>query len=160
MKLVYVSLVVVIIFIVGVFTFSNYLDFNTNTDNDTKSTEIEEETPNVDEVDEDLILVTNPEPNTVVDNPITITGEARGYWFFEASFPIVVTDWKGLIIGEGYATADSDWMTEDYVPFTATVSYDLPADTPYMRGYLILMKDNPSGLPEHDAAIDIPILFE
>lgn len=160
MKLVYVSLVVVIIFIVGVFTFSNYLDFNTNTDNDTKSTEIEEETPNVDEVDEDLVLVTNPEPNTVVDNPITITGEARGYWFFEASFPIVVTDWKGLIIGEGYATADSDWMTEDYVPFTATVSYDLPADTPYMRGYLILMKDNPSGLPEHDAAIDIPILFE
>ncbi len=51
-------------------------------------------------------------------------------------------------------------MTEDFVPFTGTISYDLPADTPYLRGAIIFKKDNPSGLPEHDDAIEIPIQFE
>lgn len=108
----------------------------------------------------DLIRVDSPAPNAIVRNPITVHGTARGYWFFEASFPIVVVDWDGRIIGEGYATAAEDWMTEDFVPFTGTVEYDLPADTPYMRGAIIFKKDNPSGLPENDAAIEIPIVFE
>jgi hypothetical protein len=107
-----------------------------------------------------VINVTSPQPSATVTNPITVSGQARGTWFFEASFPLVVTDWDGRIIGEGFATADGDWMTEDFVPFMGTISYDLPADTPYKRGTLIFKKDNPSGLPEHDDALEIPILFE
>lgn len=108
----------------------------------------------------ELIRVDSPSVNQVIKNPITVTGEARGYWFFEASFPIDVVDWDGRIIGSGLATANGDWMTEDFVSFTGTVSYDLPSDTPYLRGAIILKKDNPSGLPEHDDAIEIPIQFE
>lgn len=108
----------------------------------------------------DLIRIDNPRPNEVITSPVTITGEARGYWFFEASFPIVVVDWDGVIIGQGYATAAEPWMTEDFVPFTATVTFRVPKDTPYKRGTLILKKDNPSGLPEHDDALEIPVRFE
>jgi len=108
----------------------------------------------------DLIRVFSPQTNATVTNPIIINGEARGYWFFEASFPIYVVDWNGLIIGEGYAEAKGDWMTEEFVPFRAVVQYDLPSDTPYKRGALILKKDNPSGLPEYDDALEMPILFE
>jgi len=108
----------------------------------------------------DLIVVTMPNAGAAVTNPIKIAGQARGTWFFEASFPLIVTNWDGLIIGQGYATADGDWMTEEFVPFTGAVSYDLPEDTPYKRGALIFRKDNPSGLPENDDALEIPILFE
>lgn len=108
----------------------------------------------------DLIVVENPSTNAPVGSPLTITGKARGYWYFEASFPIVVVDWDGRIIGEGYATAQDDWMTEEFVPFEGTIEFDLPEDTPYKRGAIIFQKSNASGLPEHDDALEIPVHFE
>jgi len=107
----------------------------------------------------DLIRLSYPRPGDVIGSPLVVTGEARGYWFFEASFPVLVTDWDGKIIGEGYATAEGDWMVEDFVPFTAEVTFKKP-DLYLDRGTLILKKDNPSGLPEHDDALEIPISFE
>ncbi len=106
----------------------------------------------------DLITLVTPTPYVRIDSPLTITGMARGYWFFEASFPIVLTDWDGLIVAEGYATANGEWMTEDFVPFTATLTFTKPAFDE--RGTLILKKDNPSGLPENDNALEIPIRFQ
>jgi len=112
-------------------------------------------------VKNDKIFVTIPIPNSIVTNPIVIKGEARGNWFFEASFPIIIVDWDGLIVGEGIATAESEWMTTDFVPFLAEIQYTLATSSLYStRGAIILKKDNPSGLPENDEAIEIPILFE
>ena len=108
----------------------------------------------------DLIIIDTPKANQEVTSPITVTGKARGNWFFEASFPITVVNWDGLIIGEGIATADGEWMTTEFVPFTAHISYVLATGTPYNRGAIILKKDNPSGLPENDDAREIPILFK
>ncbi|HMP67474.1 MAG TPA: Gmad2 immunoglobulin-like domain-containing protein [Candidatus Paceibacterota bacterium] len=110
----------------------------------------------------DLIILESPRPNTAIKSPVTITGMARGYWFFEASFPITIVDWDGLIIGEGYATADGEWMTTDFVPFSATVDFDKSQIRGQysMNGSLILQKDNPSGLPEHDDALEVPIVFQ
>lgn len=105
----------------------------------------------------DLITVTSPLPESKVGNPIEIKGTARGFWFFEASAPVVVVNWDGLIIGEGYITAQGDWMTEDFVPFSGTISYTLPADSYSTRGSLIIKKDNPSGLPENDKALEYPV---
>ncbi|PIR37978.1 MAG: hypothetical protein COV34_02730 [Candidatus Zambryskibacteria bacterium CG10_big_fil_rev_8_21_14_0_10_42_12] len=106
-----------------------------------------------------LIRLESPRPGGVVTSPLTITGEARGYWFFEASFPVYVVNWDGLIIGEGIATAQDEWMTEDFVPFVAEITFEKPTLYPE-RGALILQKDNPSGLPEHDDALEVPIRFE
>lgn len=111
----------------------------------------------------DLIRVTAPEPQETISQPLTITGEARGYWFFEGDFPVILTDWDGRIIAEHYATANGDWMTEEFVPFSATVEYENPyeAGSPdFMRqGTLILKRDNPSGLPENDDALEFPVRF-
>ncbi|KKW44760.1 MAG: hypothetical protein UY95_C0018G0005 [Parcubacteria group bacterium GW2011_GWA2_56_7] len=104
-----------------------------------------------------LIRLTNPRPNERISSPLLITGEARGYWFFEATFPVVLTNWDGLIIAQGYATALDEWMTEDFVPFSATLDFD--PNQVYPRGALILQKSNPSGLPEHDDAFEIPIFL-
>jgi hypothetical protein len=107
----------------------------------------------------DLIRVTSPTANSSVASPVAIMGTARGMWFFEGSFPISIVNWDGLIIGEGVATAQGEWMTEDFVPFTASITYTIDPQTPYNRGALILKKDNPSNLPENDDAIEIPVLF-
>lgn len=106
-----------------------------------------------------LIRITSPRPNQTVKSPLTIKGEARGFWFFEASFPISITDWDGKIIGEGYATAKGEWMTTEFVPFEAVLKFTPEKQTYSNRGTLILRKDNASGLPEHDDALEIPVII-
>lgn len=105
---------------------------------------------------QDLIRVDQPRPNTVIASPVTIRGEARGSWFFEASFPVQIIDENGVVIAEHYATAGGDWMTTDFVPFEATVTFAKPAS---IRGELVLKKDNPSDLRELDDELRIPIAF-
>ena len=105
-----------------------------------------------------LIRLESPKPNDLIKSPLIVKGEARGYWFFEASFPVMLTNWDGLIIAEGIAQAKREWMTEDFVPFEVTLDFIKPDYG--KRGTLILKKDNPSGLPEHDNALEIPINFE
>lgn len=109
---------------------------------------------------QDLIRISSPRPNDTIKSPVTITGEARGYWFFEASFPVFVVDWDGRIIGQGIATAKSEWMVTDFVPFEANITFDVDPNIYSRKGSLILKKDNPSGLPEHDDALEIPVVFE
>lgn len=92
-----------------------------------------------------------------ISSPLIITGEAKGTWFFEGSAPVVLTDWDGLIIAEGYITAKEDWMTEDFVSFEGTIEFEVPEYGD--RGSLILRKDNPSGLPEYDDYLEISIIF-
>lgn len=88
--------------------------------------------------------------------PIKVTGEAKGNYYFEASFPIKLTDTNGKVLGQGIAKAQGDWMTENFVPFVADFSFS-PATT--TEGVLILQRDNPSGMPENDASYSIPVLF-
>lgn len=108
--------------------------------------------------EDDLIKVSYPSADEKISSPLVVKGEARGTYFFEASFPVVLTDWDGLIIAEGIAQAQSEWMTEDFVPFVANLEFKRPDFGD--RGFLILKKDNPSGLPEHDFAKEIPIYFK
>jgi hypothetical protein len=111
--------------------------------------------------DTGVIRLVSPRPNEVVRSPLAIRGEARGNWFFEASFPVTLTNWDGLIIADGIATARGEWMTTDYVPFEAVLDFERPEDIGDFsrRGSLILQKDNPSGLPENDDALEITIFF-
>lgn len=104
----------------------------------------------------DLIVVASPLPNAVVSSPLTVTGEARGNWYFEASFPVKLIDGNGNELAVTFAQAQGDWMTTDFVPFSVTLTFD-PPSTP--TGALILEKDNPSGLPENDAFITVPVQF-
>jgi glucose/arabinose dehydrogenase len=86
------------------------------------------------------------------------TGRARGTMFFEASFPVVVTDSSGVVVARGIAEAQSDWMTEDFVPFVVTLTMVTQPTTP--NGTISFTKDNPSGLPEHDFVYAVPVTFQ
>ena len=103
------------------------------------------------------ILLTSPLPNDLVQSPLIVQGRARGTWYFEASFPVKVLDANGNEVAAVAAQARGDWMTEDYVPFSALLQFS-PPSTP--TGTLVLQKDNPSGLPENDASLVIPVRFQ
>lgn len=109
------------------------------------------------------IVLESPDEGSVVSNPLKVTGMARGMWYFEASFPLTLVDWDGKIIAESHAEAKENWMTEEFVPFEGTIEFATPykpGDQDFMkRGALILQKDNPSGLPEHSDALEIPVVF-
>lgn len=104
----------------------------------------------------DLIIVNSPQRLATVTSPLTIRGEARGTWYFEGDFPVRIEDANGNVLGQHYATAQGEWMTEGFVPFESELSFMAPrTDT----GTLILEKDNPSGLPEHADELRIPVRF-
>ncbi|MDD3861604.1 MAG: Gmad2 immunoglobulin-like domain-containing protein [Candidatus Gracilibacteria bacterium] len=102
------------------------------------------------------IKITSPLPNDIIKNPLKITGEAKGTWFFEGSFPIELLDSEGNRLAEGFAQTKENWMTEEFVPFTASLNFENPKTE---AGTLLIHKDNPSGLKENDKSIEIPIRF-
>ena len=106
---------------------------------------------------EDEIILENIHPGEIISSPLLLTGRARGSWFFEASAPVVLTDWDGRIIAEGTIHTTEDWMTTEFVPFEGTLTFETPSYGDI--GSLILQNDNPSGLPAYDKAIEIPIRY-
>ena len=107
-------------------------------------------------VENEFIRITSPQANDEISSPIEIVGEARGNWYFEASFPIKLLDAQGKEIAQGIATADGDWMTTEFVPFKASLSFSNPETS---TGTLVLSKDNPSGLAENDDKIEVSVRF-
>jgi len=103
------------------------------------------------------IRINSPRPHATIKSPVLISGEAVGGWYFEASFPVKLLDAEGNILAEGPAQAQSDWMTSAFVPFEATLSFASPKSK---TGTLVLQKDNPSGLPEHNAELRVPVRFD
>lgn len=105
----------------------------------------------------DPVVLESLVANSKITSPVTLLGKALGTWFFEASFPVRVLDAEGKVLGTGIAEAKSDWMTTDYVPFTATITF---GGATTVTGFLEFVKDNPSGLPEHDASVRVPVRFK
>ncbi len=105
----------------------------------------------------DLINLTNPLPNQIIKSPLVVTGEARGGWYFEASFPVKLYDESNNLIAQTIAQAQGDWMTEDFVPFKAVLNFDILTST---NGTLVLEKDNPSGLPANGDELKVPLVFD
>lgn len=104
------------------------------------------------------IIVENIKDNQTVSSPIAISGRAKGNWYFEASFPIQLIDAEGNVIALTIAQAEGDWMTNDYVKFNAMLEFTKPTSTG--RALLIFKKDNPSGNPEFDQSIFIPVILK
>jgi len=104
------------------------------------------------------IVVDSPAADTLVTSPLRVRGEARGSWFFEGDFPLVLVDGRGKIVAKGFCTATKEWMTDDFVPFEGTLEFRKPSSG--AKGTLILKRNNPTGLSEYDEALKIPVFFK
>jgi hypothetical protein len=103
------------------------------------------------------ITVSEPVSGALLKSPVTIKGSVPGNWSFEASFPINLLDSSGITIAQTTAQLQGDWMTDDYVPFEATLTFDTPVGAG--NGTLILRKANPSDLSENNDSLLIPVCF-
>lgn len=113
-------------------------------------------TETIDNLVADMIHVLTPLPNVLVQTPLLVKGEARGNWYFEASFPVKILDANGKQLGVVPAQAKGNWMTNDFVPFEVSLQFAAPTTE---TGTVVFQKDNPSGLPENDRSISIPVYF-
>jgi len=104
----------------------------------------------------DLIYITAPLTSKKISSPLTVKGQARGNWYFEASFPVRLLDGNDTEIAVQPAQAQGEWMTTEYVPFEVVLNFVRPKT---LIGTLILENDNPSGLPEHADEFRIPVRF-
>jgi Immunoglobulin-like domain of bacterial spore germination len=108
-------------------------------------------------------LQQQPTLEVYIDSPISnatssfqVLGRARGFWFFEAQLHVEVRTSTGTLLWKGLGAAQSDWMTTDFVPFTALVNvgaYTGPAQ-------LVVRNENPSGIPANDKSIAFPVLIQ
>ncbi len=105
---------------------------------------------------DELIRVREPLPNSTVSSPLRVRGEARGMWYFEASFPVRLETLDGVVLTEVPATAETDWMTEEFVAFDLVLVFP---DIDAVEGRVIFVRDNPTGLPEYDRELHIPVRF-
>lgn len=103
------------------------------------------------------IILNNPRPNQLVQSPLVFDGKAVGPWFFEGSFSVDLVDSEGALISRVVLTADEDWMTTNFVPFSGKMIFDKHATK---KGRLQFLKANPSGDPERDVTLIVPIRFE
>lgn len=105
----------------------------------------------------DVVMV-SPLPHEEIDGPtFVILGAARGSWYFEAGFPISLQTTDGEVLTTTVAQAQGDWMTSELVPFQTTMVVPNTAKGYYV---LVLKKNNPSGLPEQDKSIEIPVILK
>lgn len=132
--------------------------FTQNINNDQN----QDEDQNQDQQDPDedlsnLIVVDTPQPNQKITSPLRIGGKARGPWYFEANFSVELLDGNNKSLGIGIAQAQGEWMTEDFVPFEGKILFDKPATA---NGKLVIKNANPSGLPDNEKELVMPVLFE
>jgi hypothetical protein len=104
----------------------------------------------------DSLRVDAPQPGQTVSSPLVVRGSARGPYYFEATFPVTLLDGNGNRLVQSYAQAQGEWMTTDWVPFTATLAFPAPTTA---TGTLVLENANPSGDPARALAHRIPVRF-
>jgi hypothetical protein len=106
-----------------------------------------------------IINLKDIEAQARIQSPLTLTGKVPGNWSFEGSFPVQVTSGSGAVLVQAAAQLEGEWMTEELVPFSVTLTFERP-DGNNSEGFLVLKKDNPSGLSENDDSVTIPIVFK
>ena len=158
MKSVLILVTIIAVLAVGFalgYYFGFDIGFEKGVEEDMQANKAEVPEPGV--FESDVLKVDTPLAGSKISSPVTVSGQAVGPWFFEASFPVDVTDSDGNILGQGFVQAQSEWMTTDFVPFEGEVTFGPTTDT---NGFIVFRKDNPSGLPEHDDSRIMPVSFE
>ncbi len=104
------------------------------------------------------LLVFQPQAQQKILPPLTITGQARGYWFYNNEFPVIVYDSTDTAIAYGVAKTTADTNTKEFLPFTAVIEeYTfLPAKK---RGYILFQRSTGDIQQGRQNTARVPIQF-
>lgn len=99
---------------------------------------------------------------TKISSPLTLTGKIPTNWVFEAVFWVWLYTSSWEVIKQHYGTANIwDENQEVILPevdFIVDFEFDA-SQYEWISWYIELRNDNPSGLPENDDNIRIPVIF-
>lgn len=124
---------------------------------DTKTATIKEPKTTYINASTSLIQVTSPLAGAIIAKEFTVSGKARGYWYFEGTFPAQLQTPGGSLLAEGVLTGQGNWMTEEFVPFHG----EFRVSKKYTgKVVLIIKNDNPSGLSEKESWLSIPLYIK
>lgn len=106
--------------------------------------------------DTNEIIITKPQPHSEIYSPLEITGKARGSWFFEAVIEIELLK-AGKTLARTFGKAKGNWMTDDYVDFSATLKFSEVTETG--KAELRFSNSNPSGKKELKKSFKVPVVI-
>lgn len=99
------------------------------------------------------IVAAQPAKGATVAKRFVVSGEANSLWFYEGKLPVTVTDKRGAVIWEGFATSTGDWTQAGTIPFLAKIDLGRYAGPATIE----IARDNPSGESSYDARISVPV---
>lgn len=105
----------------------------------------------------DSIRIESPSPHERIRSPFTVKGSARGPWYFEGDFAARLLTSDGHSLGTVILTAQSNWMTSDFVEFQGRLTFENPDNV--KRGRLVFESANPSGRPDRRKTAIVPVKF-
>jgi hypothetical protein len=102
------------------------------------------------------VVILSPNLTLPLKSPQKIIGLVNRSWVFEAAFPIELFSAKNKSLYQGSASVPN-WSegSDKFIQFSAILNFSTPEKT----GYLKINNDNPSGLPQNDKSIQIPVIF-
>lgn len=103
-------------------------------------------------------VVISPRPGDIIKSPLTVEGTVPSGWMFEGVIPIKIVDEYGNLIVQGLGSelTPGSWQSGIPIDFEGVLEYTTTAK----KGFVVLEKDNPSGLPENGDKYEIPVNFE
>ena len=102
--------------------------------------------------------ITTPQSGSTINSPLIVKGTVPQGWMFEGVFSIKLLDenHKLITIAQGKEITPGDSYGSLPINFTSKLNFQTNSAT----GFLDLVKDNPSGLPEKNESFEIPIKFK
>jgi len=152
-KIVTIIILIVVFLVVGFFI---YLGNHKIPTNQITLNEFEEVNPEVLGNKDDLVSFSIA-PGAFVSGNMAINGTVKNAYFFEGNILVNVLDANKNLLKTGYGTATTDWMTSGPVSFKADIDFSGLSVGP---AYIEIHNDNPSGLPENDKSILIPVIIQ
>lgn len=101
-----------------------------------------------------IVTIEEPALGAKVSSPLTVSGSVPGFWTHEGQFTVRLLGPNGDVLASQSVAVDGDWMTEELLPFTASLAYDASVSG---RGSVELVRANPSDLPENADSVFIPV---
>lgn len=96
-------------------------------------------------------------PGQEVSDEVIATGTIGGSYFFEGNIFVNILDENKELLRAGNGNAKTDWMTAEPVGFDAILDF---SKLKKGHAFVEIHNDNPSGLPENDKSILIPVIIK
>lgn len=104
----------------------------------------------------ELIQLEQMSMNDTITSPAVIKGNARGMWFDEGRFPVILKDKNHRTLSKTAAVATDNWLTSGLVPFEFQVSFK---NSYSGQAYLLFMQANASDRSSLNRGYILPVIL-